>query len=120
MAATMALERRSDWVERLYELLGDGSESPRRLVAEEMMLMIPSGPAHREGVAKARADHSYRMRKLGLEPDPDYVPSGDLVRRGRQRLALKAIHTEIAAGRIEKFKKDGRVCLRLRKGLTAL
>ncbi len=80
------------------------------------MLMIPSGPAHREGIAKARSDHNYRMRKLGLEPDPAYVATGDLVRKGRQRLALKAIHTEVAAGRIERFQRDGRVWLRLHAG----
>lgn len=120
MAATAALGFRSDWVERLYELLSDRTAVPRRLAVEEMMLMIPSGPAHREGSAKAHADHCYRMRKIGLEPDPDYAPSGDLIRRGRQRLALKAIQTEVAAGRIERFKRDGRVCLRFREGRTVL
>jgi hypothetical protein len=106
------LDQRPDWVERLHELVALG-DVPRRLAEEEMMTMIPSGPAHREGVAKAISDHKYRMKKLGLLPDPQYVPSGDLIRRGRQRLALKAIHTEVAAGRIERFIKDGRVWLRL-------
>jgi hypothetical protein len=114
MAVMTALNDRPDWVERLYELLGEMSEAPRRLVEEEIMLMIPSGPAHREGAAKARSDHDYRMRKLGLDPDPTYEPGGDLVRRGRQRLALKTIHTEVKAGRLERFKKDGRDWLRLR------
>ncbi len=114
MAVMTPLNERPDWVERLYELLDERTEAPRRLVEEEMMLMIPSGPAHREGAAKARADHNYRMRKLGLDPDPAYEPAGDLVRRGRQRLALKAIQTEVTAGRIERIVKDGRVWLRLR------
>jgi hypothetical protein len=112
MAAVMQLDARPDWVGRLYEILDELVEAPRRLVVEEMMLMIPSGPAHREGAAKARADHNYRMRKLGLDPDPNYEPAGDLVRRGRQRLALKAIQTEVAARRIERFTRGGRMWLR--------
>jgi hypothetical protein len=111
--ASLTLNDRPDWIEHLYDFLGEKTAAPRRLVVEEMMLLIPSGPAHREGVAKARADHVYRLRKLGLDPDPDYEPSGDLVRRGRQRLALKAIQTEVTAGRIERFTKDGRIWLRL-------
>lgn len=114
-AGAMNLSDRPDWVERLYDLLAERIEAPRRLVEEEIMLMIPSGPAHREGAAKARSDHSYRMRKIGLEPDPRFEPSGDLVRRGRQRLALKTIHTEVKAGRIERFTRDGREWLRLSK-----
>jgi hypothetical protein len=113
MEGTIAVTERSDWVERLYELLDERGEAPRRLVEEEMMVMIPSGPAHREGAAKARADHVYRMRKSGREPNPEYEPRGDLIRRGRQRLALKAIQTEVDAGRVERFRKDGRVWLRL-------
>jgi hypothetical protein len=105
---------RPDWVGKLFDILDERGEAPRRVVEEEMMLMIPSGPAHREGVAKAKADHAYRLRKLGLEPDPDYEPGGDLTRKGRQRLALKSIHTEVAAGRVEKFKRDDRVWLRRR------
>jgi hypothetical protein len=50
----------------------------------------------------------------GKEPDPDYEPRGDLTRKGRQRLALKSIHTEVAAGRVEKFERGDRVWLRRR------
>lgn len=112
----MEMSRRPDWALRLYEILDERGEAPRKLVEEEMMLLIPSGPAHREGVAKARADHLYRMRKLGLEPDVEYRPRGDMIRKGRQRLALKTIHTEVSAGRVEKFEKDERIWLRRRNG----
>jgi hypothetical protein len=105
---------RPDWVSKLFDILDERGEAPRRVVEEEMMLLIPSGPAHREGVAKAKADHAYRLRKLGLEPDPDYEARGDLTRKGRQRLALKSIHTEVAAGRVEKFERNDRVWLRRR------
>jgi len=112
----MSGSHRPTWALLLYEILDERGEAPRRVVEEEMMLLIPSGPAHREGVAKAKTDHAYRLRKLGLDPDPDYEPRGDLTRKGRQRLALKTIHTEVAAGRVEKFEMDNRVFLRRRMG----
>jgi hypothetical protein len=104
------MAERAAWVNAVYDFLASrNGAAPLRQVAEIAAALVPPGPAWREGNAKRKTDARYR----GASDELPNLSELSVIRTGQKRIVLKSIYYERKAGRLEKFKREGRDWLRL-------